>query len=107
MWAATLCACTKGIEPDDLEGTWIEQEGHSSTLVFTGDLFYFHHDYTIDTLSFALDKKHTTLWTATLDSTFGSGSYPIEWHKKKKILVIIGLFPSGLGSGSKSYYKKQ
>ena len=104
--AATVSSCTKGIEPDVLEGTWMEQEGNYSKMIFTGDTFYFHHDLIVDTMYFALDKKHTTMWTAPLDSSTGGHSYPLEWHKQKKILVLLGLFPSGLGNVSKSYYKK-
>lgn len=102
-----IAACVKGPSDDLLQGTWTEQEGNNSTLVFAGDLFYFYHDNTADTSTFSLDEKHATMWTSPLDSSSGGHSYSLEWHKRKKILVVIGLFPSGLGSASKSYFKKQ
>lgn len=100
-------SCTKGPEPDLLQGTWIEQEGQYSKLIFQGDLFYFFHDPEIDTSTFALDSKNVTMWTASLDSTSGGNTYQLEYHKKKKILVVMGLFPSAFGKESKNYYKKQ
>lgn len=100
-------SCKKGIDPDHLQGTWIEQEGEYSKLVFEGDLFYLHHDLKVDTSTFTLDDKHLTMWTAPLDSSSGGRSYQLEWHKKKQILVVIGLFPSAFGNASKNYFKKQ
>lgn len=105
--AMLVFSCRKGIEPDELQGTWIEQDGVNSKLIFDGDLFYFFHDVNIDTSTYTLDEKHATMWTVPLDSSSGGNSYQLEWHKRKKILVVMGLFPSAFGNVSKNYYKKQ
>jgi len=102
-----VCACHKSPTDDLLQGTWIEQEGKGSKLVFDGDLFYFFNDTDIDTSTYALDEKHSVMWIAPLDSSSGGESFQLEWHKRKKILVVMGLFPSALGNPSKSFYKKQ
>ena len=102
-----VSSCTKGPDPDLLQGTWMEQEGEDSKLIFEGDLFYFFHEPEIDSMTFTLDDKHTLMWTAPLDSSTGGNSYEIEYHKRKKILVVMGLFPSAFGHKSKNYYKKQ
>lgn len=100
-------SCRKSIPADDLQGIWLEQDGEHSTLVFSGDLFYLYHNQSVDTSTYTLDEKHAVLWTAPLDSSSGGHSYQLEWHKRKKILVVIGLFPSAFGNASKNYFKKQ
>lgn len=104
--AALAYSCRKSIEPDQLQGTWIEQEGEHSKLIFNGDLFYLVQSSDVDTFTYTLDEKHSTMWTAALDSSSGM-SYQLEWHKRKEILVVMGLFPSAFGNASKNYYKKQ
>jgi len=107
LFTIVFSACVKSPTPEILEGTWLEEDGLNSKLIFDGDLFYFFHDPVIDTLTYSLDEKHSLMWIVPLDSSSGGSSHPLEWHKRKKILVIMGLFPSTFGNKSKSYYKKQ
>jgi len=101
-------ACRKSPTMDQLQGTWIEQGGHKSKLIFSGDRFYFFHSAGTDSSSYTLDEKHLTLWTVPLTGpTTGGRSYQLDYHKKKGILTVIGLFPVALGQSSKNYYKKQ
>ena len=102
-----VCSCTKSPSADLLVGTWLEEGGNKSKLVFENGLFYFFHDSQIDTSTYLLDQKHSNIWTAPLDSSSGGKSYQLDWHKRKKILTVIGLFPTAFSSKSKNYYKKQ
>lgn len=100
-------SCRKCPSEDQLQGTWIEQGGNDSKLIFSGDTFYFIHLPAIDSLTYTLDSKHLTMWTAPLKGgTTGGKSYQLDYHKKKKILAVMGLFPSAFQT-SKNYYKKQ
>jgi hypothetical protein len=100
-------SCRKCPSEEQLQGTWIEQGGNDSKLIFSGDTFYFIHLPAIDSLSYTLDSKHLTIRTAPLKNTTTAGrSYQLDYHKKKKILTVMGLFPSAF-EVSKSYYKKQ
>lgn len=105
--AVLVGSCRKSPTDDLLQGTWIEQDGEHSKLNFKGDTLYFFHEPEIDTLTYTLDSKHSEIWTLPLNSTTGGRSYQLEWHKKKKILVVLGLFPSAFGNASKNYFKKQ
>lgn len=107
IFAVFISSCVKSPTEDLLQGTWIEQEGQNSKLVFRDDTLFFFHEPDIDSLSYSLDEKHAIMWTAPLDSSSGGHSYQVEWHKRKEILVVIGLFPSQIGSKSKNYFKKQ
>ena len=102
----SLANCRKSLTADELQGTWIEQDGNNSKLIFSADTFFFFHDAVVDSLSYTLDKKHFVIWTAPFNSTSGGKSYQLEYHKRKKILVVMGLFPSGFGNASKNYYKR-
>jgi hypothetical protein len=99
-------SCRKGPTDDLLQGIWKEQDGGQSKLIFNGDTLFVFHEPEIDTTIYALDEKHGTIWSVPMDSSSGGKSYQVEWHKRKKILVVLGLFPSGLGNVSKSYFRK-
>jgi hypothetical protein len=101
-------SCRKAIPTDELQGTWLEKSGENSKLIFSGDTFYFSHSTTNDTFSFNYDRKHLTLWTAPISKPTAAGkSYQVDYHKKKKILTVIGLFTTGFGEPSKNYFKKK
>jgi hypothetical protein len=104
---ALLFSCRKCPTSDELQGTWIEQEGNYSKLVFSNDTMYFTHAAFIDTVTYTVDRKHAVLWTKPINNPSSGGySYQLAWHKRKEILTVVGLFPSIGGDVSESNFKK-
>jgi hypothetical protein len=100
-------SCRKCPTTDELQGTWKEEGGNNSKLTFNGDLFFVSYSGVVDSSHYTLDRKHFVIWTTPLNSTSGGKSYQLDYHKRKGILTVMGLFPVAFGEVSKSYYKKQ
>jgi hypothetical protein len=102
-----ISACRKCPTVDDLQGTWKEDGSKGSKLIFSGDILYYFHDASIDTLTYTIDKKHVTIWTSPVNDPATSNSYQMAYHKRKNILTILGLYPVAFGEVSESNFIKQ
>jgi hypothetical protein len=105
---AFLASCRKCPTHDELQGTWKEDGANGRKMIFSGDILYYFHDTTTDTLTYTLDKKHVTLWTTPLrNPSSGGNSYSMAYHKRKNILTIMGLYAVAFGEVSETNFKKQ
>jgi hypothetical protein len=107
---ALIWSCQKCPTQDQLTGSWLEIKDGSdkSKLIFEGgDHLYFFHATTIDTLTYTLDRKHSTLFLVSPKIPNAiTVSCQIEYHKRKKILTISGLLPAVNGNVTITNYKR-
>lgn len=103
-------SCQKSPSPSQLLGTWneISDDADKSKLIFwEGDSLYFFHSSRIDTLSYVLDSKHKTLYLTLIHHpTVPVTKCTITYHKRKKILTIVGLLPPKGGRQTITNYKQ-
>lgn len=103
-------SCQKSPSPSQLLGTWTELNDNTdkSKLIFwEGDSVYFFHSARIDTLSYILDSKRNTLFLSLIHHpTVPATKCTITYHKRKKILTIVGLLPPQGGKPTTANYKQ-
>ena len=104
-------SCQKSPSPNQLLGTWTELNDNAdkSKLIFwEGDSLYFFYSARIDTLSYVLDSKHNTLFLTLIHHpTIPVTKCTITYHKRKKILTIVGLLPPKNGRPTTANYRQQ
>lgn len=110
LFLSLVWSCQKCPTPSQLTGTWIEENdvtAKSKLIFFEGDSLYFFHSTSIDTLTYTLDTKHNTIFlTFKRHLDLGISSCSITYHKRKKILTMVGLLPANNGNATTTNYKQ-